>query len=261
MDKRDIIKSFWDNSPCGTRGISGEPGTKEFFEATEKEHYKLEPFIHRYARFENWKGKEVLEAGCGTGGDLIQFLRSGANVYGIDFSTRSIFLAQKRLNIFGFDEKRAIVGDIEELPFPDNCFDFVYSWGVLHHTLNIEKAISEIHRVLKPSGEICIMLYHKFCLVVLQLYLLFGLFALRPFKNIDEIIANHLESPGTRVYTKSQARKLFQQYSGLKIKIILTRYDLRYWRDRYKKDKFLPAWVGKIVPNSLGWFMVITGKK
>lgn len=258
---KNIIREFWDKYPCGMRHISLPNATKELFEANERERYILEPFIYKYAGFQNWKGKEVLEIGCGTGRDLIRFMHQGANVYGIDFSEKSVVLARERLRVFGFDTRHIIMGDAEALPFFGNQFDFVYSWGVLHHTPNIEKAISEMYRVLKPSGEICVMLYHQPSLVALQLYILFGLFAFRAFRSINEIVANNLESPGTKVYTKSQARQMFKNFKDLVIKTVITRYDLRYKRDKYKNDSFLPVWVGKVIPDFLGWFMIIKGRK
>lgn len=259
--QKELIKNFWNSSSCGIRNISEEKGTKEFFEAVEKNRYELEPFLPQIAQFDRWKNKKCLEVGCGVGTDFIQFMRGGADIYGIDFSEKSVSLAKDRLELFGFDKERIKIADVENLPFPENYFDFVYSWGVLHHTTNIEKAISEIYRVLKPGGNICIMLYHKPSLVVLQLYLLYGLFRLQPFREIDEIIASHLESPGTKAFTKRKAEKLFQRFDDLSIKTIVTTYDLRYMRDRHKKDRFLPYWFRKFIPDFLGWFMVVEGKK
>jgi ubiquinone/menaquinone biosynthesis C-methylase UbiE len=261
LDKKRIIIDYWDRAPCGTRGFITDINSKEFFTLTERRRYELEPFIPQKVHFERWQGKKVLEIGCGTGIDALQFLRQGAKICAIDFSKQSVNIARNRVSTFGFNAQCIFVADAERLPFSDNQFDLVYSWGVLHHTPNIEKAVTEIYRVVRPSGKICIMLYHKPSLVALQLYLLFGLFALRPFRGIDEIIARHLESPGTKAYTRPQARRIFKRFGDLKIDSVLTKYDFRYKRDRYKRDKFLPGWVEKLIPNSLGWFMVIRGLK
>jgi len=80
-------------------------------------------------------------------------------------------------------------------------------------------------------------------------------------RNIDEIIAQHLESPGTKAYTKPQVEKLFSGFDDLKIHTIVTPYDLRYWRDKYNQDRFLPAIIGKITPQYLGWYIIVKGKK
>jgi ubiquinone/menaquinone biosynthesis C-methylase UbiE len=215
----------------------------------------LEPFIADYAQFDRWAGKKVLEVGCGVGSDLVRFARAGAQVVGIDLSPKSVFLARSRLQAYNC-RGDVLVADAETLPFEDDEFELTYSWGVLHHTPNPERAIGEIYRVTKPGGEICIMLYHRHSLVALQLYLLFGLFALRPRRSLKDIIANHHESQGTKAYTVAEAQQMFSAFKDLEIEVHLTPYDLRYKRDRY-----LPRWVGRLIPQRLGWFMIIRGRK
>jgi ubiquinone/menaquinone biosynthesis C-methylase UbiE len=249
------VRAFWDTTPCGTRDLALVPGSKEFFEAIEQHRYRLEPFIGKYARFAAWKNKKVLEVGCGVGTDLLQFARAGASVHAVDLSPQSLGLAQRRLELYGYagDIREA---DAEVLPFEDNTFDLVYSWGVIHHTPAPPRAVREIHRVLKPHGHICIMVYHRYSLFVAQAYLACGLFSLQPLRSVDDIVANHVESPGTRVYNRKQAAQLFQDFSELTIETVLTPYDARYGRGRY-----FPAWMMKLIPNALGWFMVVRGQK
>jgi len=254
---KQVVKNHWDNEPCGTRGISLAEGPKlvENFEKIEKRRYRLEPCIFEYAQFEKWRGKEILEVGCGVGTDLLQFARAGANITAIDLSTKSALLAKSRLQLYQF-QGNVFNGDAENLPFQDNTFDFVYSWGVLHSTPDTEKSIREVHRVCKPGGNICIMLYNRHSLVALQIYLLYGLLALKPFQSVGDTIEKHLESPGTKAYTIAEARRMFAMFEDLEIEIVFTPYDLRYRRDSY-----LPQWLGKLVPRRFGWFMVIRGRK
>lgn len=252
--EKNKVRTFWDSKPCGAEGIPF-PGSIEYFEAITKHRYQLEPFINKYAQFDKWSGKKILEVGCGIGSDLLQFAKAGADVIGIDLSPKSASLAKSQLQAYGY-QGDVRTADAESLPFPDNLFDLVYSWGVLHHTPNPEKAISEIHRVIKPGGKICIMIYHRHSLVALQLYLLFGPLAFKPLRSLKEIIADHLESLGTKAYTRAEAREMFSKFKDLKIEPILTPYDLRYRRDRH-----LPLWLGKIIPNRFGWFMIIQGRK
>jgi hypothetical protein len=100
------------------------------------------------------------------------------------------------------------------------------------------------------------MLYHKPSLVALQMYLMFGLLRLRPLRSIDDILANHHESAGTRAYTVKEARQMFSVFQNVRVDVRVTSYDLRYWRDRY-----LPMWCGKAVPRVLGWNIIIRGQK
>jgi ubiquinone/menaquinone biosynthesis C-methylase UbiE len=249
------VQKYWETSPCGSRDAVKEVGSKAFFEEVERNRYKREPFIHKFARFEAWKGKKVLEIGCGLGTDLMQFARSGAQVYGVDLTEKGVALTKKRLEIYGLsaDVRQA---DAESLPFSTNQFDFVYSWGVIHHTPNIEAAVAEIYRVTKPCGKICIMIYHKWSLVSFQLYLKYGLLHLKPFASLDTLISTYMESPGTKAFDIPSSYKLFKQFKEVKVTPVVTTYDLRIAR-----RVFLPKWLAHWVPAKLGWFLVIEGLK
>jgi len=227
--EKNKVRAVWNNEPCGTHDIPFPRGSIEYFELIAKRRYQLEPFIHKYAQFEEWSSKKILEVGCGVGTDLLQFAMAGADVTGIDLTQESSSLAKSRLQAYG-RQGEVLITDTETLPFRDSLFDLVYSWGVLHHTPNPEKAISEIHRLIKPGGKICIMIYNRHSMVAIQLYLLFGLLAFKPLRSQKEIFAKHLESPGTKAYTKAEARRMFSKFKDLKIESVLTPYDLRYKR-------------------------------
>lgn len=255
MTTKQLVKKYWDTEPCGTRNIPYPVGSFAYFEDITQKRNQLEPFIANYAQFEKWFGKNVLEVGCGVGSDLLRFARYWANVTGIDLSPKSISLTQARFKFYGY-QGDIRVADAEKLPFRDEKFALSYSWGVLHHTPNIQKAINEIYRVTKRNGEICVMLYHQHSLVALQMYLKFGLFALKPFRKIEDILANCHESLGTKAYTVAGVKQMFSKFKDLDIKVQLTPYDLRYG-----EDKYLPRWVGRLVPSWLGWFIVVRGGK
>ena len=252
MDEaKELVKKYWNNEPCGTGRIKHPECSLEYYEAMTERRNRFEPFIAKYAQFEKWKDKKVLEVGCGVGNDLIRFVRAGAHVTGIDLTPKSVYLTNQRLSLYNY-KAEVFEADAENMPFEDNTFDLVYSWGVLHHTPDTEKAIREVRRVTK--GEICVMLYHKHSLVALQMYILFGLLALRPFRSLDDIFANCQESIGTKAYTVSEAQQMFSAFSELNVEPCLTPYDLRYGR-----DKHLP--LSRFVPQRFGFFMVIQGKK
>src|SRR5437016_2153494 len=97
------------------------------------------------------RGRRVLEIGVGLGADHQRFAEAGAELYGIDLTDRAVRHTQGRLALFGLTSKLE-VGDAERLNFPDEYFDCVYSWGVLHHTPNTAAAIAEVRRVLKPGA-------------------------------------------------------------------------------------------------------------
>src|SRR5437870_12567520 len=107
------------------------------------------------------KGKKILEVGCGAGAHSALFKMHGAKVVALDLTVARVISAQRKLQLVRQGQGCAIQGDAENLPFEDNTFDIVYSFGVLHHTKDTEKAIGEVHRVLKPGGQAAVMLYAK----------------------------------------------------------------------------------------------------
>ena len=255
QEEKKSVQQFWDMTPCGTGDINIELATLKYFEAISERRNKLEPFIAGYAQFNRWTGKRVLELGCGAGSDLLRFAKAGASTTGVDLSPRSASLTKTRLRLYNY-QGNVLIADAEQLPFKTDSFDLAYSWGVLHHTPDTEQAIKEVYRVTKPGGEICIMLYHRHSLVALQMYLMYGLFAFKPLRSVEDILANHHESPGTKVYTVTEVRRMFSSFERLRIDIQPTPYDLRCGRDRY-----LPGWIHKLVPKCLGWFLIIRGRK
>lgn len=250
------VRDYWDAEPCGTGTVSLEPGSRAFFDAMERHRYSVEPFIRSFAQFERWNGKRVLEVGCGAGTDHLQFARAGAMPWAVDMSSKSAALTRQRLRAYGFADDRVLVGDAENLPFPGATFDLVYSWGVLHHSPDTPKTIHEVHRVLRPGGEARVMFYHRASLVSLQFYLKYGLFRGRPFRSIDDIMAEHQESPGTKVYSLAEARRMFADFTDVEVRPVLTPYDLRSGR-----RPFLPKWTGRFLPDALGYFLLISGRK
>ena len=133
---------------------------------------------------------------------------------------------------------------------------WVYSWGVIHHTPNTAEAARELMRVCKAQGRILVMVYHRWSLLALQAWLIYGLLRGKPFRSAAQIISERVESPGTKVYARREALSLFNQLKHVQIQTIFTRYDLRLGR-----RLFLPRWLRKVIPSRWGWFMVIRGAK
>lgn len=206
------IKDFWEQgSPMSFIG--------EHFSYEEKRgfRYSLQDYMHSTFRFENFAGKLVLDLGCGAGIDSAEFARNGASVVSADF-TRIATESTKNLLREANLPTWVIQTDATALPFKKESFDCVYCFGVLHHIPDVEKAVAEIHRVLKPGGQIMTMLYNKDSLLYGYsiVYLrgieegLLGQFT------IDEILSRFSErredNPYTKVYTRTEAKALFSRY-------------------------------------------------
>lgn len=249
------VREYWDTCPCGVGCIGLPEGTRGFFDAVVRNRERWDSHIVDYVDYGGWAGKNVLDVGCGIGGDLCRFAEGGARVVGIDIAPRSVELSRKRLALCGCGGV-AIEASAENIPYRDNLFDFVFSWGVLHHVADIQRAIREIYRVLKPNAEFCVMLYHRRSLVALQMYVFFGLLRCSPFRSVQDIIAGYHESVGTKAYTVKEARRMFAGFRDVSVEMRITSYDLRYTR-----NKFLPLWIGRLMPQRLGWNMIVKGRK
>jgi len=158
----DVVKAYWDRRPCNVRHSPREIGTLQYYDEVEWRKYFVEPHIPRFAQFDRWCGRRVLEIGCGIGTDAVNFARAGADYTGLELSQTSLALAQKRFEVFGLNGT-FYLGDAEHLSevMPSKGFDLIYSFGVIHHTPNPRLVIAGAHELIRPDGELRIMLYAK----------------------------------------------------------------------------------------------------
>jgi ubiquinone/menaquinone biosynthesis C-methylase UbiE len=228
-DAKKAVRDYWDAAPCGSSLTNAEQGSKAFFDEIEATRDRLEPFIPKFAEFESWRGTRVLEIGVGLGTDFVRFARAGARLSGIDLTEASIDLVRRRLALEGLDADLR-VADAEALPFADESFDLVYAWGVLHHTPDTKRAAAEIRRVLKPDGEARIMLYSRRSWFALGAWLRYALLQGRPWRSISSVLGEHVESPGTKAYTRRELEELFGSFRTTSVRGFVTPYDRRVAR-------------------------------
>ena len=260
-DLKGSVQKFWNSDPCGARYLDGEDN----FEAHARARYELEPYIPEFAQFGSARDQKVLEIGVGMGADYLEWLKAGARATGIDMSAVSIERARRRCEAAGFVPDLR-VADAEHLPFADESFDVVYSYGVMHHSPDTERCLRETGRVLKPGGEARIMLYHHPSFTGAMLWLRFG--ALRG-KSLRQTAYEHLESPGTKTYTQAEVASMTAGFENVVIRQVFSPGDLLLHRpsSRFQTPLYRLAW--KLYPRFLvknlgrnwGLFLLISGKK
>jgi 2-polyprenyl-3-methyl-5-hydroxy-6-metoxy-1,4-benzoquinol methylase len=171
----------------------------------------VEPF-DRIIPFSALRGREVLEIGCGMGLHTELMVRAGARVTALDLSPTSVEACTARLRLKGLTAE-VRQGDAEGLPFPDKHFDFVWSWGVIHHSSRTAKIVREIARVLRPEGECRIMVYNREGMaarvIFIKDHLLKGGFLRGSF---DQTLNYHNDGFSARHYTKDQFEDLFRAF-------------------------------------------------
>jgi len=288
---KERVRTFWQAHPCGTKFADAEPGSRKFFELVEAHRYTKEWHIPTAAGFAETNDLDVLEIGCGLGTDGAQFAQAGARYTGIDLTDAAVDLARRRFEIFNLRGSFR-VADAEQLDFPDNSFDLVYSHGVLHHTPDTQKAIREIHRVLRPSGRAIVMLYHRDSYnyrVNISILRRAGVHLLRwnsgiklvhtltgesedslrehaqqlhadsQYLSSTEFLSRNTDGAGNplaRVYSRQQARELFKDFATVEL------------RPYFLNKRWLPL-LGPLLPRSVeaklasrwGWHLWIYATK
>jgi len=163
------VQAFWQAHPCGDAQVGGLRGEfrgdfDQFFTDYDRFRYQTERHIPACLDGLNVAGKQVLEIGLGQGADAEQLIRRGARWSGVDLTAESIARVATRLALRNLPHEQLRQGSVLDLPFPDDSFDMVFSHGVLHHVPDIQQAQKEIHRVLRPGGELVVMMYARWSL-------------------------------------------------------------------------------------------------
>lgn len=160
------IKEFWQGHPCGDAQVGGlrdrfHGDYDKFFTDYDQFRYQNERHLPACIQALNVAGKKVLEIGLGEGAESERLIRRGALWSGVDLTAEAVERVRTRLTLRELPYEELRQGSVLDLPFADDSFDMVFSHGVLHHVPEIKQAQSEIHRVLRPGGELVIMMYAR----------------------------------------------------------------------------------------------------
>ena len=210
--EKSAVQEFWNQQSCGEVYAAGQ-SLREQLDAQARTRYELEPYIFDFARFADGRGRDVLEVGVGMGADHLEWAKaSPRSLTGVDLTPRAIEFTRARFDAYGLTSGLECA-DAERLPFADNSFDLVYSWGVLHHSPDTPKAIDEVFRVLRPGGIARIMIYHRWSISGYMLWLRYGMLA---GLSLNEVYARYLESPGTKAYSIADAQQMFSRFTNVR---------------------------------------------
>jgi len=255
----DDVYKFWNDRPCNIRHSTKEIGTKEYFEEVSKRKYFVENHIPEFADFKKYKNKKVLEVGCGIGTAAHSFIENGAIYTGIDLSDKSVEIAKKRLEVFNLTGNIYQMNIEDMITTPQNKetnddFDLIYSFGVLHHTPDIQKSIQNIYKMLKPGGEFKMMLYAKNSWKYYEIT-----------EGLDQYEAQN-GVPIANVYTHQEVRDLLTDFNNITIKQAhIFPYKIEQYKNYVyeKKDYFevMPPELFQCLEKNLGWHLCISCTK
>ena len=200
--------------------------------------------------YEKLAGKSVLDIGCGSGGSTYLLAKGGAKVQAVDLTETAVKNATAIAKFYGLDATVQQM-DAEKLQFPDAVVDYVFSWGVLHHSHDTQAAFHQVSRVLKPNGQGMIMVYNRNSLR----YFLNGIHALllrgkifkgETFKSVQRFYTDgyYHRHFSPREFTECLAKE------GLSVdKITITYMDAQMF---YKWPKALDDYL----KDKIGWLLV-----
>jgi SAM-dependent methyltransferase len=261
------VKKYWDNRPCNIRHSPKEVGSFEWSKEVLARKYFVEPHIKRFADFDAWKGKKVLEIGCGIGSDTVSFALAGAYVTAVDLSEESLKLAEKRIHLHGLSNQvQFYQGNAEDLTniVPLQTFDLIYSFGVIHHTPNPDYVLKKIRLYMGEHSVFKIMMYHKMSYKVLWIILRYGWGA---WWNASKLTAKYSEAqtgcPVTFAYTKKSLSELL---TGFEVTDCFVDHIFPYKIKEYKKYiykkvwyfRFMPAGLFRWLESKIGWHLCAT---
>lgn len=252
----DDVRDFWNRRPCNVRHSNAPFLSREYFDQVEARKYFVEPHIPGFADFDSWAEKKVLEIGLGIGTDAINFARSKAKYTGIELSQESLNIAVERFKVYQL-EGRLQIGNAEDFAedFTGEVFDLVYSFGVLHHTPNLQKSLLEISKVSNKNTVVKIMLYARNSIK-------------------QNLIDAGLEQPEAQYgcpiansYDRDEVVNIFKD-SGLEVVKIEQDHIFPFVIDDYKNYKYtylpyyesMPRNVFRVLEKSFGWHLLIEAR-
>ncbi|MGH2933060.1 MAG: class I SAM-dependent methyltransferase [Gaiellaceae bacterium] len=276
MPTQSDVRRWWSDNPMtyDWRGeIPFEPGSAEHLAEIERRFlgeawFAQAPGAQPFSGlvpFTELRDKDVLEIGCGTGVHAKLLAGAGARVTAVDLTPTAVELTRRRLELahLAADVREA---DAESLPFADSSFDFVWSWGVIHHSESTDRVIAEIARVLRPGGHLAFMVYHRSSITFWVDYVLYrgvargGLLHESP----DELANRWSDGVIARHYTRrSLTAALAPWFDGVETQV------MGQMSEAVPLPRGLRLRVAPVVPQSLrrallrrfGWFLFATARR
>jgi len=246
------VRDYW-NRHIHDLDITTHPaGSPGFFADLDQYHFEKLHHLLRLVDFDGYRGRRVLDVGCGAGTDLVRFARGGALVSGVDISLSAIALARENFaqQHLPADLREA---DGERLPFPDDSFDLVYAHGVVQYTADDRALVSECRRVLKPGGEAVFQVYNRVSW-------------LNALSLLMKVPLEHEDAPVLRKYSAAEFRSLLTGFR--EVRIVAERFPVKSrLHGGWKGLLFNTCFVGTFnaLPRSLvrrfGWHLLAFCRK
>jgi ubiquinone/menaquinone biosynthesis C-methylase UbiE len=280
IDWQESNKSFWESNPMRydwNMDIDKLEGTKDFFEEIDNRFFSAIKSIMPWKKipfdnlipYEDLNKMNVLEIGIGNGSHAGLLSKFSKNYTGIDLTEYAVKMTKKRLSLLN-QTSNILQMDAERIDLPDSSIDFIWSWGVIHHTSNTLNVIKEIKRILKPEGQAIIMVYHRswwsyYFTGIFIRGILCGHFI--KYKSLSKIVQASTDGALARYYTKNSWKNFISTnltvvktvFSGNKADL----FPLPPSKFKNNILKYFPTYITKILLDKfrMGTFLISTLKK
>ena len=252
MASTEDVRTYWNRHIHDLEITSHPVGSRGFFDDLDQYHFEKLHHLLRLVAFDGYRGRSVLEVGCGAGVDLARFAKGGAEVTGVDLAPSAIALARANFEQQGL-QGRFEVADGERLPFPDNSFDLVFAHGVVQYTANPRHLVAECRRVLKPDGEAVFQVYNRISW-------------LNALSKLMKVGLEHDDAPVILKFSRGEFRRLVDGFR--EVKIVAERFPVRSrlhggWKGAVYNGLFVGTF--NVLPRALvgrfGWHLLAFCKK
>jgi SAM-dependent methyltransferase len=249
----DAITRYWNERIHDLEMTDRPVGSREFFDDLDEYRFDKLHYLPRLVDFSAYRGRRLLEVGCGIGTDLLRFARGGAIVTGVDLSKTAIDLARRNFEAHGVQPHALEVANGEALPFADNTFDVVYAHGVVQYTADPARLVRECHRVLAPGGEAIFMVYNRISW-------------LNALSKLMKVPLEHEDAPVLKKFSSVEFRQLLAPFAS--VRIVPERFPVKSRLHKgWKGVAFNTMFVGsfnalpKAVVRPLGWHLMAFCRK
>ena len=253
-------KSFWTKNPMTYVDfkkplVERLPKEKKHFNIINKKLIISNPdFLNIIKKYKgNMLGKTVLDLGCGFGSSTLILSKYAKKIFAIDLTHPAVKNAKKNMKINKIKNVSLKQMDAENLNFNNNYFDFVFSWGVIHHSHNSKKILINIRKKLKKNGSCFIMVYNllSFRYIFLSTYYLFLRGYIFKGYNFTSICTKFTDGHYNKHYSIFEMKRVLKEVGYKNIRV-------SYGHHKGRILPFLKShdnWLGRFFSRHFGYFL------
>ena len=246
------VRAYWSAHIHDLEITTHPAGSPGFFADLDAYHFEKLHHLLRLVDFAAWRGRDVLDVGCGAGVEVVRFARAGARVAGIDLTESAAALTRENVRQQGVSAAVA-VADGEALPFRDSSVDFVYAHGVVQYTGDDRRLVRECQRVLRPGGLAMFQVYHRRSW-------------LHVLSKVMKVPLEHEDAPVLKRYTISEFRAMLTGFSS--VEVVTERFPVKSrlhkgWKGTLYNTFFVGTFnaLPRAMTRRLGWHLLAFCRK